>query len=583
MTFTPTPEALLSAAQAFHDDDPDRQTRSELSALIAARDLVELADRFSARLEFGTAGLRGVIGAGTNRMNRRVVAETTAGLCAYLARAVPDAKRRGICVAYDGRRMSRAFADETIAVATGAGFVVHAFDDVAPTPLLSFSVLDRSAAAGVMVTASHNPREYNGYKVYFDNGAQIIPPHDTGIAEAIARVTAVCALPRLDRASATQQRLVRDMDGVRDRYLAATGALIGKEPPGTPLRIAYTALHGVGEELARATLAGAGFNDVLSVAAQAQPDGEFPTVSFPNPEEKGAMDMVLALAEKSGAELVIANDPDADRLALASRAADGKHVLHSGNEVGLLLADHLLDQAPRDGKNVVLSSIVSSPLIEKIAKAHGAHWEPTLTGFKWIANRAIELAQTRGLRFVFGFEEALGYTVGTLVRDKDGISAAALAARVACHHKRAGRTLFEALTELYRKHGLFESRQVSLTLPGSEGLRKMAAVMDALRANSPRHIGAHEVRSVLDLELGVERRGVTTKPATLPKSNVIFFELEGGHRIAIRPSGTEPKIKIYLDIYETLASGETLGTARARAALLEGKLRAAFLTQSGLG
>ncbi|HEX7477375.1 MAG TPA: phospho-sugar mutase [Polyangiales bacterium] len=577
-----TPSELRQAAAAFLADDPDPETRVELAALLASDDLTALAERFSGPLEFGTAGLRGLLGAGESRMNRRVVAQTTAGLCAYLAQTTPKAKERGLCVGYDGRHMSRQLAEETCRVAAGAGFVVHAFDAVVPTPLLAFAVLDRAAAAGVMVTASHNPKQYNGYKVYWGNGAQIIPPHDLGIAQAIERVSCVLSLPRDDGMQASGHGLRRSMRGVQERYLAGVHALVGVEPGGSPLRIAYTALHGVGEPLARATLAQAGFTDVHSVQLQSQPDPEFPTVAFPNPEEQGAMDRVLELAGQCGAELIIANDPDADRLALGCRTRSGELVTLSGNEVGVLLADHLLTHAPADGKNLVLSSIVSTPLVARVAAAHGAHWEPTLTGFKWIANRALELERSRQLRFVLGFEEALGYTIGTLVRDKDGLSAAALAARTASAHKRAGRTLIDALDELYRRHGLFGSYPRSITLPGAQGVSKIRTVMQRLRAQPPTRIGPSAVLSTLDLEQGVLRRGSHTEPSALPKSDVLVLELEGGHRIAIRPSGTEPKLKIYLDTCTQVATAESLEQARTRLSRLADGLRDDFLAQAGL-
>ncbi len=573
---------ILAAARAFLADDPDPTTRAELAALLERGDLSSLTERFSGRLEFGTAGLRGLIGAGDNRINRRVVAQTTAGLCAYLAQTDATARTRGLCVGFDGRHMSRELAEETCAIASAAGFVVHAFDEVVPTPLLAFAVLDRNATAGVMVTASHNPRQYNGYKVYWSNGAQIIPPHDEGIARAISQVGPVLQLPRLDRAQASARGLRPSVAPVRERYLAGVHALVGTQPAGHTLRLAYTALHGVGAPLALEALAQAGFAQVHSVKTQEQPDPDFPSVAFPNPEEPGAMDQVLALGEQVNADLIIANDPDADRLALGCRDEAGALRVLSGNEIGVLLADYLLAHAPADGRNLVLTSLVSTPMIERIAQAHGAYWEPTLTGFKWIANRALELTRSRNLRFVFGFEEALGYTVGNLVRDKDGISAAALAARIAASYQREGRTLRMALADLYRRHGLFGSFPSSLTLPGAQGLAKIRAVMQALRAAPPTRVGTSAVSSLLDLELGVLRRGSHTEPATLPRSNVLVLALEGGHRIAIRPSGTEPKIKVYLDACERVMPGETIDDARRRLSAFATQLRDDFLTQAGL-
>jgi phosphomannomutase len=482
-----------------------------------------------------------------------------------LARDIPNAKARGLCVGFDGRRKSRELASVTAEVASGAGFTVHLFDDVVPTPLLAFSITQRGAAAGVMITASHNPPEYNGYKAYWENGAQIVPPQDVEIAQAIAAVSGVRKLPR-------NTANVAGQPGVERRYVEAVRELIGEEVTPSPLRIVYTALHGVGERLATELLRGAGFPHVHSVPEQAEPDGTFPTVKFPNPEEPGAMDLALALANETSANLVLANDPDADRLAVAVRSLRGEIVQLTGNETGLLLADHLLARAPRDGKNLVLASLVSTPLIARLAASYGARCEFTLTGFKWIANRAIELTQRDGLRFLLGFEEALGFSVGNLVRDKDGVSAALLAARIAAHHAREGRTLLDALEAIYRKHGLYESRPISITLPGATGMATMLAAMNALRAAPPRELAGCAVNELQDLERSVD----------LPPSNVLVFQLAGGHRICVRPSGTEPKLKIYVDACTEVAVTETLSAARTRARELADSLGQALRTHAKL-
>jgi phosphomannomutase len=448
---------------------------------------------------------------------------------------------------------------------------VHAFEEVCATPLLAFAVRDRAAVGGIMITASHNPAAYNGYKVYLDDGAQLRQPHDEGIAQAIRRVGPVLALPRLSDERARTSGSLRALDGVEERYLASLASELAALSPaaselaalspigaGTGLSVAYTALHGVGAALARKALALAGVEQLHVVVGQAEPDAAFPSVAFPNPEEPGALDALLELANARHCDLAIANDPDADRVAVAARAADGGMRVLSGNALGVLLADHLLSHAPQDGKNLLVSTIVTTPMVGRIARAHGARWETTLTGFKWILPRALELEAQQGLRLVLGFEEALGYCVGTRVRDKDGIATAAHVVRMAAEHAAHGRSLHDALDALYRRHGLFESRQLSINLPGPDGRARIEACMAKLRAEPPAAIAGRSVSAVLDL--------LADDPtAALPKSDVIRIELEAAQRITVRPSGTEPKLKIYLDCVAEVAEHEALSAARARA------------------
>ena len=566
--------ALRTTIEAWIEDDCDAEAAAELRALYAdsgAAAEAELVDRFTGTLEFGTAGLRGVIAAGPNRFNRAVCARATVGLLAYLAQHVPHARERGVVIGYDGRRLSLQSAQDTAELVSGAGFRAYVFPDVAPTPLTAFATLDRDAAAGIMITASHNPPEYNGYKVYWGNGAQIIPPHDGGIADAIARVGALREQPRLSRVDAQARGLLATLeDDVVQRYLAGVRALLPHPELPRDITIAYTALHGVGDVLARRALAACGFTRVHSVASQAAPDGRFPTVAFPNPEEKGAMDRVLALAAQESADLVLANDPDADRLAVAIRDRDGQYVRLTGNETGALIGHYLLSEGAqsedtRRGERVVMCSIVSSPMLADVARAHGAHHEFTLTGFKWLANRAIELQRERGARFVFAFEEAIGFSAGTLVRDKDGVSTAALVADLAAYCLAHGRSVLDELELAYRRYGLWLSHQVSVTKKGADGAAHIQRLMDGVRASLPTCFGAASVLAVQDLE----RRQRTSaqggvEPIALPQSNVLLFELTGGHRIMMRPSGTEPKIKYYFDVRETIAQGEPIAQARAR-------------------
>jgi phosphomannomutase len=584
------PVGLRARAEAWLREDPSDEARRELEGLLAEARWDEIADRFAGRLEFGTAGLRGVLGAGPNRMNQAVVRAATAGLLAYLRETTPGAAERGLVVGYDGRRLSRELAAEVVEVTVGAGFRARLFDHVVPTPIVGFACKELDAASAVMITASHNPPEYNGYKVYWGNAAQIVPPHDEGIARAIDAVGPLSAVPRVPLSEALASGRAEVIGpALEDRYHASIQQLVVRPGLRRDLVIAYTALHGVGDAPTRRALAAAGFVNVHSVAEQAEPDGRFPTVRFPNPEEPGAMDRVIALAEKVGADLVVANDPDADRLALAVRAGEGherpgRYVQLTGNEVGCLLGSYLLEHAPWRGERpVVVSSLVSSPMIGAIAAAHGARWEETLTGFKWIANRSLELAQ-EGYGLVLGYEEALGYTVSNVVRDKDGVSAALLAADMTAFHASEGRTLLDALDLLARRHGLFLSRQVSVTMKGKEGAEAIARIMSRVRRSPPTRLGAHDVLAVRDL-LARTRRGRdgSIEPLAFLASNVIALDLEGGHRVMLRPSGTEPKIKYYFDVREAVGAREHMVSARARGERTLSALVEAFLPLVGEG
>lgn len=569
---------IQQRAQQCRRDDPDPDTQAELDTLLASADsgdaaaIADLNERFRTQLSFGTAGLRGLLGAGDNRMNLRIVAQATAALCAELLARVPNAARRGLCVGFDGRHKSRAFADEVQAIASGAGFVVHAFEAPAPTPLLAFSVRERGAAAGVMVTASHNPAAYNGYKVYWEDGAQLNTPHDAAIARRMAQRTLVLPLPRVRRDAAAASGNWHSLSAIADRYLDALAPQLSasqatSDLPAIP-RIAYTALHGVGEPYARAALELAGATDVVSVAEQAAPDPDFPTVKFPNPEEPGALDRLLALTRSAHAQLALANDPDADRLAAAISTDAGEVRRLSGNELGVLLCDYLLAGGSPDRKRFIVTTLVSTPLAARVAAAHGARSEVTLTGFKWIVRRALE-RQAQGLCFVLGFEEALGYCIGDLVRDKDGIAAAAHVAQMARWHASRGQSLWEALCALYVRHGLWESRQISIALTNPEEIARLEQRLSSLRHTPPKDVAGHVVTGLRDLLYG-------PNPDALPSSDVIVLELEGGHRITIRPSGTEPKLKLYLDTHADVASRAALEDARKQLTALTDRIEQAL-------
>ncbi len=556
--------SIVDRARSWIAQDPDPETRRELEVLIERGDVGALQERFAGALQFGTAGLRGLLGAGPTRMNRVTVAQTTAGLCAWLKQEVPDVASRGICVGRDARVNSDVFERDVIEVAAGAGIPVWVFSDVVPTPVLAFAVLERRAAGGVMITASHNPPGYNGYKVYWENGAQIIPPNDRGIAGEIERAAAASRIPRMPVTEARARELVRSADSSLDRYVERISSEASPLASREHVRIAYTALHGVAEDTFRKVLSRAGFEDVHSVADQATPDGRFPTVAFPNPEEPGAMDHVLALAERVGADLAIANDPDGDRVAVGVRGSDGLELL-SGNDIGVLLADDLLQRHPEISKPLVISTVVSSPMLGPIAAGRGARWEQTLTGHKWIQNRALELGK-QGFVYVFGYEEALGYAPCPAVRDKDGISAALLLVDMAARLKTRGETLLDARDDLWRAHGVFVDRQISVRFEGANAQARMSAAVDHLRQEPPREIGGQPVLRMLDLEQRVQWTPTGVTPFTdFARSNVVVFELAGGHQAMLRPSGTEPKLKYYF--YAT-------APVRARDGLEESKKQA---------
>jgi phosphomannomutase len=541
---------VLELARAWIEGDPDPATRDELQALLDADDRDELADRLGMTLEFGTAGLRGIVGAGSNRMNRAVVTRTSKGLADHLLATVPDAAERGVVVGFDARLDSEAFARIAVGVFAAAGLQVRWFPTPQPTPLVAYTQRVLDAAAAVVITASHNPPEYNGYKVYAQGAAQIVPPTDALIAAAIAATGPATEIAVDDPLSSDR---VAPVDAaVVDRYFAE---LITVRPTveGPDLPIVYTPLHGVAGELVQRALHEGGYADVHVVPSQAEPDGRFPTVRFPNPEERGAMDAALALADEVGAELVIANDPDGDRLAAAIPDGAGGYRMLSGNQIGVLLTDHLLRGTDVE-RPLVVASIVSTPMFADVARSYGAHAEWTLTGFKWICAAARDLEKADGYTFVYGFEEALGSSVGTVVRDKDGIGAAAAFADLARSLKAEGRTILDRLEELYRTHGLWVSHQHSITRPGMEGLAEIARAMTQLETEVPAELGGEQVLSSTDFRVGAEDR-----PPWLEAHDLVVLELTDG-RALIRPSGTEPKLKIYVDLRGELREGETLDT-----------------------
>ena len=521
--------------------DPDPKTREELQHLVDTNAQQELSDRFGSRLAFGTAGLRGKVGAGPNRMNRLVIQETATGLGHYLIDQVQDATSRGVVIGYDGRPDSKQFAHDTASVLTALGIKVYLTHKVAATPIVAFGVRTLNAAAAVVVTASHNPPEYNGFKVYWENGAQIIPPHDSGIAAEIDQATTK-PLPLMSLDDAKQQGLLVWLE---DDYYQSYRQTMNENALLTPdsstdISIVYTAMHGVGADMAETLLADAGFKKVASVTEQREPDGTFPTVNFPNPEEAGAMDMVMALGKSVDADIACANDPDADRFAVAVKRSDGEYQMLTGDQVGSLFGDYLLEQQPN---SLVGNTIVSSRLLSSIAKAHGAEYYQTLTGFKWLTNIAME-KETAQNPFLFAYEEALGYTVGNKVWDKDGLSAIVAFAQLTGKLKAEGKTVWDKLEALYRQHGFYFNAQRSIALDP-----KSPPIGDKLRAAPPKDIAGKKVVITEDLKTSVRTYDDGSEEAIdLPSSDVLIYHLEDQSRVIVRPSGTEPKLKCYYEV-----------------------------------
>ncbi|XRQ05776.1 phospho-sugar mutase [Actinomadura welshii] len=524
---------LRAQAEEWLAQDPDPETRAELRAILDGGDERALADRFGARLEFGTAGLRGELGAGPNRMNRVTVMRAAAGLAARLPRGAR------VIIGFDARHGSRRFAADTAAVLSGAGLRPEVFAEPVPTPVVAHFIRSSAdIAAGVVVTASHNPPRDNGYKVYWSDGAQIVPPLDTEISAAIDAVGRVDGLP-LGDGWPVHHDAGAYLDAVSSLWLGGGG----------DLSIVYTPMHGVGRDVLLSVFERAGFPAPAVVPEQADPDPDFPTVAFPNPEEPGALDLALALAAERGADLVIANDPDADRCAVAVPADGGWRTL-TGDELGGLLAEHVLRNTA-GGDRLVATTIVSSSLLRSIAAAHGVRFAETLTGFKWIMK-----AGGGGDRLVFGYEEAIGYSVGddrgVLVNDKDGIGAALAVASLAAGARREGRTLLDLLDDQARRYGLHATSQLSIRVPD---LSLITPVLARLRADPPRRLAGRPVERFDDLSHGVDG---------LPPTDGLRFRLAGGSRVVIRPSGTEPKLKCYLEV--VLPVEDDIAAVRARAA-----------------
>ena len=533
---------LLGAARSWIVGDPDPTTREALQALVDAGDQVGIAAAMGEPLTFGTAGIRGEVGPGSGRMNRATVIRTTSGLAAHLVSKHKGPPQQPVALGFDARPDSRNFAEDTAGVLAAAGIAVRFFPKVTPTPLVAFAAKHLDAPAAVVITASHNPPADNGYKVYDGNAAQIIPPTDIEIATAISEVGSAAEVPRIEDAFAGASDLVTPMpDDILDAYEVELNSA-RPNPQTSDLEIVYTPLHGVGGETLIRVFLSAKHARLVPVPEQVQPDGAFPTVAFPNPEEPGALDLALEMAREIGADLVLANDPDADRLASAVPMA-GEWRLLSGNELGALLGDYVLRYWRHAETPIVVNSIVSSPMLGRIAGRRGAVHEATLTGFKWIINAGLAL-EDRGVgRFAFGYEEALGYSVGRTVRDKDGIGAALVMADLAAEESAAGRSVLDRLHDLWDEVGLWVSAQQSIVTAGPDGQASLLAAVDRLGNAPPAEVQGIAVTGMTDYRVGHDRR-----PMWLGEQDLIELSLGDTGRVLVRPSGTEPKLKVYVDL-----------------------------------
>ena len=537
----------------------DEATKEELKGI--SEDENEIKERFYMDLEFGTAGLRGIIGAGTNRMNIYVVRRATQGLANYIAKV--DKKAQGVAIAYDSRHMSPEFAEEAALCLAANGIKAYIFESLRPTPELSFAVRHLGCVAGINVTASHNPPEYNGYKVYWEDGAQITPPHDSGIMGEVKSISDWNTVKTMDKAEAEKAGLFQVIGKeVDDAYMAELKKQVihmdAIEKEGKNLKIVYTPLHGTGNIPARRILKELGFENVYVVKEQELPDGDFPTVSYPNPEAAEAFELGLKLAKEVDADLVLATDPDADRLGVRVKDKNGEYHDLTGNMSGCLLANYELSQRkavngslPEDG--ALIKTIVTTNLADAIAKGYGVNLIEVLTGFKFIGQQILGFENSGKGSYLFGFEESYGCLIGTYARDKDAIVATMALCEAAVYYKTQGKTLWDAMIEMYEQFGYYKDAIQSVTMKGIEGLQKIQEIMNSLRQNPPAEFAGHKVTAVRDYKADTITDVATgaVKPTGLPNSNVLYYELTDDAWVCVRPSGTEPKVKFYYGVKGT--------------------------------
>ncbi len=537
----------------------DEGTKAELKAI--EHDEKEIEERFYMDLEFGTAGLRGVIGAGTNRMNKYTVRRATQGLANYIKKQGGEGK--GVAIAYDSRHFSPEFSDEAARCLAANGIKAYRFESLRPTPELSFAVRELGCIAGINITASHNPSTYNGYKVYWEDGAQFTPPHDGGVTREVLAITHFPDCRTMEREEAEKAGLyVTIGKEIDDRYIAKVESNVVNQDAidqmADQITIVYSPLNGTGNVPARRVMREIGFKNVYVVPEQEKPDGDFPTIPYPNPESRQAFELGLKLAKEKNADLVLATDPDADRLGVYVKdTASGEYIPLTGNMSGALLCEYVLSQKKAAGKipadGVVVKSIVTTNLLDAIAKDYKVDLITVLTGFKWIGRVILKEEETGKGHYLFGMEESYGCLIGTYARDKDAISAVAALCEAAAYYKKQGKTLWDAMLDMYRKYGFYKDNVVSLSFEGIEGQATMKKIMDGLRSNAPKEIGGYKVQVMRDYQLDIERNMAdgSEKPTGLPKSNVLYYDCGSGVWICVRPSGTEPKIKFYYGVNGT--------------------------------
>ena len=554
----------------------DEATKEELKSI--AEDENEIKERFYMDLEFGTAGLRGIIGAGTNRMNIYVVRRATQGLANYIAKV--DKKSQGVAIAYDSRHMSPEFAQEAALCLAANGIKAYIFETLRPTPELSFAVRHLGCVAGINVTASHNPPEYNGYKVYWEDGAQITPPHDSGIMGEVKAISDWNTVKTMDKAEAEKAGLFEVIGKeVDDAYMAELKKQVihmdAIQAEGKNLKIVYTPLHGTGNIPARRILKELGFENVYVVKEQELPDGDFPTVSYPNPEAAEAFELGLKLAKEVDADLVLATDPDADRLGVRVKDKNGEYHDLTGNMSGCLLANYEISQRkavngslPEDG--ALIKTIVTTNLADAIAKGYGVKLIEVLTGFKFIGQQILGFEKSGKGSYLFGFEESYGCLIGTYARDKDAIVATMALCEAAAYYKTQGKTLWDAMIEMDEQFGYYKDDIKAVTMKGIEGLQKIQDIMNSLRQNPPAEFAGHKVVAVRDYKADTIKNLETGEvtPTGLPNSNVLYYELTNDAWVCVRPSGTEPKVKFYYGVKGTsLADADEKSAVMGKAVL----------------
>ncbi|MBQ5490940.1 MAG: phospho-sugar mutase [Treponema sp.] len=576
-----TEAEILERARQYIAEEKDETFRSEVEQLVAKKDMAELEDRFYQSLEFGTGGLRGIMGGGTNRMNTLNISKATQGLATYIIKAFPEEAKKGTlsaCIAYDSRNNHDKFSDITARVFAANGIKAYLFTGMRPTPELSFAIRELGCKTGVVVTASHNPPKYNGYKAYWADGAQVVEPHDKGIIDEVNAVKEVKLISRED--AVKQGKIVLIDKEIDDKFQAMIKAELYRpeliKEKASSVKVVYTPLHGTGAMHVEKVLGDLGLN-VITVPEQREGDGNFPTVEKPNPEEAPALKMSVDLAKKEKADVVMATDPDADRFGTAFPDKDGNYVLVSGNQMGALLADYVLLSKKEFNKMpanpVLIRSIVTSPFVDAIAKSYGVTLREVLTGFKWIAFEEGQMEAKGVEHYAFGLEESYGYLVETACRDKDGVSAAAMCAEMTLYWASKGKSLLEHLNDLYKQHGYYEDRAISRYFEGISGPKIMGGIMTRLRTEGLTTLGGKKVLNIRDVQQQVsfDPANPSKKEALpFPKSNVLQFFLEGGTIVSARPSGTEPKIKFYINSVVPVngASDEAFENAKKDSAAL---------------